>query len=99
MKGFKTQISKLEHNVESITNSDPNFKPIHPFQLDTEMDMINDTYEQYGSFANVDDESNSFLQSLTDNSRTHVPPQNSVMKEVLSEIESKDCKINTLELK
>ena len=99
MEGFKAQISEIEHNIESITNPGPEFKAIRPSQLDLDMDMINDTYGQHGSFANVDDEINSFSQSSTDNSRSHGPTDSHVMKNVLSELENKDNKINALEVK
>ena len=69
MEGFKAQISELEHNYESITNPGPNFEPIHPSQLDTKMDMINDTYGQHRFFTNVDEKSNSFSYSSIANSK------------------------------
>jgi predicted nucleic acid-binding Zn-ribbon protein len=99
MEGFKAQISEMEHNIESITNPGPEFKAIRPSQLDLEMDMVNDTYGQYGSFANVDEENNSFSQSSTDNSRNYGPTNSHVMKDILAELENKDNKINSLEVK
>ena len=99
MEGFKAQLSEIEHNIESITNPGPEFKAICPSQIDLDMDMINDTYGQHGSFENVDKDFNSFPQSSTDSSSSHGPTNNHVIENVLSELKIKDNKIDALEVK
>ena len=65
------------------------------------MDIINDTYGQHRSFANVDEKPNLLFDNLafTTNIRFSTPSQNTIMKDVLSELENKDYKINILETK
>jgi len=99
LEHFKTRVLELEHNVESITNPGPNFIARPPSQVNIDMDIVHDTYGQLGNWDDDVETSLPLNQQRSGLSGNTAPSSNTVMKDVLKELETKDNKINALESK
>ena len=101
LEEFKQRVIEVEQNVESFTNPGPNFVARPPSQVNINMDIIHNTYGQLSSWDNnITATSSSLTQQHSQFSATTLTPfNNTIMKDILTELEAKDGKINALESK